>query len=686
LNVTAVNPAAPRPGANRRLGLIFSGLMLVMLLAALDSTIVATALPTIVGDLGGLERLSWVTSAYLLGQTAVTPLYGKLGDQLGRKRVLQSAIVLFLAGSALCGLAGSMTQLIAFRALQGLGAGGLIVLVQATVGDIVSPRERGRYQGLFGAVFGFASVAGPLLGGVIVEHLSWRWIFYVNLPVGLLAFAVIATTLPAVGVRSRPAIDYLGAGVLASAIGAIVLVASLGGTTWAWGSAQTVLVAAGGVLALGVFLAVERRAREPVLPIAVLRDEVFRIAGLLSLIVGFALFGSVTFLPLFFQTVFQASPTGAGLRLIPLMGGLVITSVVSGRVISRTGRYRPFPIAGTAVMTVGLLLLSRLDVTTKSLAADAYLFVLGLGLGLVMQVLVLAVQNAVDYSVLGAATSGITLARGIGGAIGAAVFGTIFSSRLRSELHNALSGPLATQVAHGARLTGAQVAQLPPAARRAYENAYVHALQPVFLAAAGVAALGFVLSLRLRERPLRATASTSGGLDDALAAPKSPSSLAEIDRALGVLVSRETRLAFNERVAARAHVDLSPGAVWALARFGSYGIEGTREMAGTQGVQADRIAVVERELRERGLATEGDGGGGEEKGGGGGGEGGKRAGVGGEDGGARLTPAGFAMADQVLSARREELRALLADDAAQQTPEVHQLLERLCVELAGQRP
>jgi EmrB/QacA subfamily drug resistance transporter len=661
MSTVAIPTAAPRPAANHRLGVIFSGLMLVMLLAALDSTIVATALPTIVGDLGGLERLSWVTSAYLLGQTAVTPLYGKLGDQLGRKRVLQSAVVLFLIGSGLCGLAQSMTELIAFRALQGLGAGGLIVLVQATVGDIVSPRERGRYQGLFGAVFGVASVAGPLLGGLIVEHLSWRWIFYVNLPIGLLALAVIAATLPATSVRSRPTIDYLGAGVLASALSAIVLVASLGGTTWAWGSGKTVLVAIAGVLLLVAFIAVERRAREPVLPLSVLRDEVFRIAGLLSLIVGFALFGSVTFLPLFFQTVFHSSPTGAGLRLIPLMGGLVLTSIVSGRVISRTGRYKLFPIAGTAVMTVGLLLLSRLDLNTSAVAADVYLLVLGLGLGMVMQVLVLAVQNAIDYSVLGAATSGVTLARGIGGSIGAAVFGTIFSSRLRAELHDALGGPLGAQVAGGARLTGAQVGSLPRAARIAYENAYVHALRPVFLVAAGVGALGFLLSLRLRERPLRATASTSQGLDDALAAPKSPSSLAELDRALGVLVSREDRRAFNERVGVRASVDLSSGAIWALARFDNYGIEGTREMAQEQAIEDERVVAVERELRDRGLVVEADG----------------RTG---------LTPAGLAMADQVLSARRDELHAMLADHTTQELPEVRRLLEQLCVELSGQRP
>ncbi len=635
--------------------------MLVMLLAALDSTIVATALPTIVGDLGGLQRLSWVTSAYLLAQTAVTPLYGKLGDQLGRKRVLGSAIVLFLIGSALCGQAGSMNELIAFRAVQGLGAGGLIVLVQASVGDIVSPRERGRYQGLFGAVFGFASVIGPLLGGLIVENVSWRWIFYVNIPIGLLALVVLALTLPAVGPRGRPTIDYLGAGVLASGLSAIVLVASLGGTTWAWGSLLTILVGAAAVVLLFAFVAVERRAREPVLPIPVLRDEVFRVAGSLSLIVGFALFGSVTFLPLFFQTVFHSSPTGAGLRLIPLLGGLVLTSVISGQMISRTGRYKAFPIAGTAVMTIGFLLLSRLGVSTSGPEADLYLLVLGLGLGMVMQVLVLAVQNAVDFSVLGAATSGVTLARGIGGSVGAAVFGTIFSTQLKSQLHGVLSGALAKQVAGGGRLTGAQVQSHPKTAPLAYENAYVNALQPVFLVAAGVAAVGFVLSLLLRERPLRATASTSQGVDDALAAPKSPNSLAELDRAIGVLVSRDLRRGFNERVAARAGVELSPGATWALARFGTYGIPGTRSLAREQEVEEERIAVVEGELVDHGLVAQ-------------------------QDGSPALTPAGLAIADQVISARRDELRALLADHSVERAPEVQQLLQQLCIELSGERP
>ena len=650
-------PAAPA----RRLGLIFSGLMLVLLLAALDSTIVATALPTIVGDLGGLERLSWVTSAYLLGQTAVTPLYGKLGDQLGRKKVLQSAVVLFLVGSALCGTAGTMTMLIAFRAVQGLGAGGLIVLVQSTVGDIVPPRERGRYQGLFGAVFGIASIAGPLLGGLIVDNFSWRWIFFVNLPIGLVALVVIGATLPAAGSRGRPKIDFAGAGVLAAALSAIVLVASLGGTTWAWGSAPTILVPVAGILLLGVFAVIERRAAEPVLPLSLLRNEVFRIAALLSLFVGFTLFGSVTFLPLFFQTVFHASPTGAGLRLIPLLGGLVLTSVASGRLIASTGRYRLFPIVGTAVMTLGLFLLSHLGLGTSAATTDLYLLVLGLGLGMTMQVLVLAVQNAVPYRVLGSATSGVTLARGIGGSFGAAVFGTIFTTRLRSGLHGALPGALGAQVAKGARLTGAQLEQLPAAARSAYEGAYVHALHPVFIVAASIVGFGFLLSLLLPERPLRATAATSTGLDDALAAPKANSSLAEVDRALGVLAGSAGRRAMGGRIAARAGVEISPGAVWALVRFNSYGIAGTTEMARSQQVEEQRIADVKAELHERGLVS----GEGEE---------------------ARLTPAGVAMADQLVSARREELRAALDDPEAHRTVEIQQLLERLCVELSGERP
>jgi EmrB/QacA subfamily drug resistance transporter len=546
---------------------VFGGLMLVLLMAALDQTIVATALPTIVGDLGGLDQISWVVTAYLLAQTAVTPLYGKLGDLYGRKIVLQVALVLFLIGSALCGLSQNMTELILFRALQGLGGGGLIVGTMAAIGDVVTPRERGRYQGMFGAVFGVASVIGPLLGGLFTTSLSWRWIFYINIPIGIIAFGVLAATLPSRREEAHHQIDYLGAVVLAGGLSALVLGCTLGGTTYGWGSPQIVGLFAAAVFLIGTFVVVERRASEPILPLRLFGDRVFRVTSAIGLVVGFALFGSITYLPLFLQVVGGASPTGSGLQLLPLIGGLLLTSIGSGQVITRTGHYRPFPIVGTAIMTVGLILLSTLNAHSSRLESSAFMFILGLGLGCVMQVLVLAVQNAVDYRDLGVATSGATLFRSIGGSVGTAVLGSIFSNRLQTELSSALPRSAAGSVATVNHLSTAAVSKLPPALHTAYLNAFTNALTTVFAVAAGVATVAFVISWLLEERPLRETATASTGVGETFAVPKPTDSLAEASRALSVLVGRDGRRQLVARLAQRAGVDLSPAGCWLIVRL-----------------------------------------------------------------------------------------------------------------------
>ena len=489
-----------------RIKLIFGALMLVLLLASLDQTIVSTALPTIVGDLGGISHLSWVVTAYLLASTVVGPLYGKLGDLYGRKNVLQIAIVLFLIGSALCGLAQNMTELIAFRALQGLGGGGLIVTTIAVIGDIIPPRDRGRYQGFFGGVFGVSTVIGPLLGGWFVDNLSWRWIFYINLPVGILAFAVIGAVFHSRTEHVAHKIDYLGAAVLAGGLSAIVLFTSLGGTTYAWSSAEIISMLVIGVVLLALFPFVENRAAEPILPMALFRNSVFTVTSIVGFIVGFALFGSVTYVPLYLQIVKGHSPTVSGLQMTPMMGGVLVTSIASGALISRRGRYRVFPIVGTAIMTVGVLLLATLHVGTPTWKAAIYLLIVGLGIGMVMQVLVLAVQNAVDYKYLGVATSGSVLFRQVGGSIGVSVFGAIFANRLAHELASRL--PRGVHVPKAAN--PAIVRNLPAELHQPYVASFAAALKPVFIAAGAVSALAFVLAWLLKEVPLRKTASAEG--------------------------------------------------------------------------------------------------------------------------------------------------------------------------------
>ena len=501
-------PTTPVP----RVRLIFVALLLVLLLASLDQTIVSTALPTIVGDLGGLSHLSWVVTAYLLASTIAGPLYGKLGDLYGRKKVLQTAIVIFLVGSALCGVAQSMVQLIAFRALQGLGAGGLIVVTFAVIGDVIPPRERGKYQGYFGGVFGVSTVIGPLLGGFFVDHLSWRWIFYVNVPIGLIALAVIAGAFHARTNTERHAIDYPGAALLAGALSAIVLFTSLGGTTWAWASWQIVSLIVLSIVLVPAFVWVESRAAEPIIPLSLFRNHAFSVTSAVGFIVGFALFGAITYLPLFFQITKGSSPTKSGLQLTPLMAGVLVTSILSGQLISRLGRYRVFPIAGTALMALAMLLLSRLMPGTSVWVASVYSLVLGLGLGMVMQVLVLVAQNAVDFRQIGVATSGSTLFRQIGGSIGVALFGTIFANRLHVEL----AARLPAHAVIPKTVNPAVVRHLPPAARHAFEDAFAAALHPVFIVAAAVSLLAFALTWLLREVPLR----TSSRAGDALPPPR----------------------------------------------------------------------------------------------------------------------------------------------------------------------
>ncbi|MFD5747719.1 MFS transporter [Streptomyces sp. NPDC127033] len=599
----AVSPAPGTAQRPRTVLVAIGALLMGLLLAALDQTIVSTALPTIVSDLGGLEHLSWVVTAYLLASTAATPLWGKLGDQYGRKKLFQTAVVIFLVGSALCGIAQNMPQLIGFRALQGLGGGGLIVLSMAIVGDLVAPRERGKYQGLFGAVFGATSVLGPLLGGFFTQQLSWRWVFYINLPLGLVALLVIATVLHIPVHRTRHTIDYLGTFLIASVAVCLVLVASLGGTTWAWGSAETIGLTVLGLVLLAFFIRVERRAAEPVLPLRLFRLRTFTLVACISFIVGFAMFGTMTYLPTFLQVVHGVTPTLSGVHLLPMVLGLLITSTLSGQIVSRTGRWKVFPILGTGVTAVGLLLLHRLTEFSGAWETSAHLFVFGAGLGLVMQVLVLVVQNAVSYEDLGVATSGATFFRSIGASFGVAVFGTIFTSLLRDRLTAALAGKTLPPGTGTGQLAADphSLGRLPAALRGPVLHAYATSITDVFLYGVPVVLVGFVIAWFLKEDTLRGSV-TAPEITETLASnPVERSSRDEVARALSVLGTREGRRRIYETITAKAGYDLLPAASWLLLRIRRHGVVQPAALAEDASVSLRTVTDASRQLEERGL-------------------------------------------------------------------------------------
>jgi EmrB/QacA subfamily drug resistance transporter len=657
---------APAPTAQhgRSLLVIYAALMLAILIAALDQTIVSTALPTIVGDLGGLSRLSWVITAYILATTVSTPLWGKLGDQYGRKGLFQAAIVVFLAGSALCGLARNMNELIAFRALQGLGGGGLIVLTQAIVGDVVPPRERGRYQGAFGAVFGVASVAGPLLGGFFVDNIGWRWVFYINLPIGIIALAVIAAVLPARSSRQKHRIDYLGTLLLGGAATCVVFLTSWGGTTYAWDSGVIIGLGAGAVVLAAAWWWSAHRAAEPVLAPRLFRNRVFSVSAAISFAAGFAMFGALAFLPLYLQVVRGVSATISGVYLLPMVLGLLATSVTSGQLISKTGRYKVFPIIGTALVAVALFLLSRLTESTPTAVMWLYFLVLGLGLGLVLQVLVIAAQNSADYADLGAATSGVTFFRSIGGSFGVSIFGSIFSNRLASEIATQLRGlPLPAGFNPSAARGNPQlIRHLPATVRGHVLHAYTLSIQTVFLYAAPVAIAAFVLTWFLREVPLRsavgAAANPADVADGLGAASAHRSSAAELERALVQLSGTDLRRRGYERLAEMSGLGVPAAGAWVLTRLAKQDHVPGPELARQAGVTVEYGKPYVDQLVEKGLVTR-------------------------DDGALQLTPAGQAAADRLFAARRDLLADLVADWSPEQHAEVAQLLSRLARELLG---
>jgi EmrB/QacA subfamily drug resistance transporter len=535
---TLEQPPPPPPSeeevAAPKRNLIFTAVLLGMLLAALDQTIVATALPTVVADLGGAGHQAWVVTSYLLASTVVTAIVGKLGDLIGRKTVFIAAVLFFMVGSVLCGFAGSLPMLVAARALQGIGGGAIMVTATAIIGEVIPLRDRGRYQGALGAVFGVTTVIGPLLGGFFTDNLSWRWAFWINVPVAVVVLVVAIVAIPNLGKMSKPVIDYAGIVLVGLGATGLTLATSWGGSEYPWGSAMIIGLFVGSLVALGAFVAVELRAKEPILPMRLFRQPVFAVCCALSFVVGFAMLGALTFLPTFMQFVDGVSATTSGLHTLPMVVGLLTMSMSSGVIVGRTGKYKIFPVAGTAVMAIGFVLLSQMRPDTSTFMQSVYLVVLGAGIGMCMQVLVLIVQNTVEFADLGVATSGVTFFRTIGSSFGAAIFGSLFNN----FLHTRLAGALATSGAPPEAVQSPEALHaLSPEMAAPIAAAYADALDNVFLYAAPVAVVGFVLALMLKQVPLRNNdVSTAADLGEGFAMPTTNSPDQLLENAVGRLI------------------------------------------------------------------------------------------------------------------------------------------------------
>lgn len=491
--------------SHRQIMVILIGLMTGMLLAALDQSIVGTALPRIVSDLGGLNHLAWVVTAYLLTSTATTPLWGKISDLYGRRLIFQTAIVIFLVGSALCGLAQDMPQLIAFRAIQGIGGGGLMAIAFAIVGDVIPPRERGRYQGYFGAVFGVSSVAGPLLGGWLTDAINWRWIFYINLPLGIAALVVTSLALRMPVVKRNQNIDYLGAAVIVAAVSSLLLYLNWAGEQYGWTAPISLMLIGLAIVLFVVFVFVELRAEEPIIPMRLFRNSIFTVGNIFGFLIGFALFGGAIYLPLYFQAVQGMSPTRSGLAMLPLVAGMFSMSIISGILITRTGRYKIYPIIGSVILIAAMYLLNTIKLDTSYWIVAIYAYLFGTGLGLAMMTIVTPIQNAVKMSDMGVATSATTFGRSLGGAIGAALFGAILNTRLVTYLADELSGVAGSGVSGGEINTNdVQALQaLQEPVKTLVLTAYTHAITDIFLLAIPVIAAALVVVFFLKEIPLR---------------------------------------------------------------------------------------------------------------------------------------------------------------------------------------